>query len=183
MNSNQNVQDMTLNHQCSRCGNCCGLFIPFTKKELTEIKKYVKEHNIQPTNRVDIMTGNMEAHCCFYNKEEKKCNIYKVRPFVCRDFKCDHKDWKVRRDSYEKRAYYNSTLTDQTIMGTFDDLVFDDYYYIIRYLLSLIPSTSEGIESEYVIALLKQVNRLDLLKYLDVTDENGKTINGEDLLK
>lgn len=183
MNSNQNVQDMTLNGECSRCGSCCGLFIPFTKQELNEIKQYVKDNNIKPYNRINPMTGDMKAHCCFYNEKERKCMVYRVRPYVCRDFKCNHKDWLKRRDEYEKRAYYNSSINDPIVMATFDDLIYDDYYYIIRYLLSLIPQTPNGIESEHVLALLKQVNRLDLLKYLDVTNDKGETISGESLLK
>ena len=32
MINNDNIKDMTKEGKCSRCGECCGLFIPFTKK-------------------------------------------------------------------------------------------------------------------------------------------------------
>jgi Fe-S-cluster containining protein len=180
--NNGNIIDMSVNHKCSRCGNCCGLFIPFTEKELSDLKGYVKKHNIQPaTNRLNKMTGEFKAHCCFYDETKKMCTVYEVRPFACRDFKCDRKNWKAKRDIYEKRAKYNSTLSKKLVMGTFDDLIYKDYYPIIRYLFSLLPRETGGIESAYVLELLKQVNRLDLLNYIIAEDTNGNKIEGTDL--
>ena len=106
------IKDMTCNGECSRCGSCCGLFIPFTDEELNLIKYYVKVNNIKPTNNRIINGNQLIAQCCFYDKENKKCNIYSVRPFVCKDFMCNHKDWKERRDMYEKRTKYNSSLRE-----------------------------------------------------------------------
>lgn len=177
------VQDMTQNGMCSRCGSCCGLFIPFTDKELLEIKKYVKKHNIKQYNRVNVLTGQFNAHCCFYDETEKKCRIYEVRPYVCRDFICSRKDWQKYRDEYERKAKYNSTL-NKMIMATFDDLIYDDYEPILRYVFSLLPvQEGGGVESKHLIALLKQTNRLDLLKYIEGFDEKGDCIKGEDMLK
>ena len=176
-----NIYDNTINNQCSRCGECCGLFIPFTQKELATIKRYVKEHNIKPTFRLDLETNTFEAHCCFYDKENKKCNIYEARPFACRDFICSRKNWKQKRDLYEKRAKYNSTLSKKTLMGTFDDLVFDDYYPILRYLISLLPVNKNGIDSKHLLELFKKVGRLDLLEHINAEDETGKKVSGKEL--
>ena len=183
-NMDQNITNMTCNGECSRCGSCCGIFIPFTDQELEQIKKYVKKHNIQPNNnRYNKLTGQFNAHCCFYDDKEKKCNIYPVRPYVCRDFMCNRENWKEYRDKYELRGKYNSSLTPKTIMGTFDDLVYGDVYPIISYLLSLLPNSENGIEDKLILELFKKVNRLDLLKYFDAYNENGEKINGQDLLK
>ena len=177
-NDNHQVIDMTVNHTCSRCGSCCGLFIPFTEKELSTIKDYVKSNNIKPYNRINAITGQFKAHCCFYDENKKECRVYKVRPFACRDFKCDRKNWKSKRDLYESRAKYNSSLSKKSIMATFDDLIYNDYVPIIRYLFSMLPTFNGGIQSEMLVALLTHVNRLDLLNYIDGYDENGNKIEG-----
>lgn len=176
------VKNNTCKGQCSRCGECCGLFIPFTDKELSIIKEYVSKHNIQPTYR--FVEGGMEARCCFYDSKNHKCNIYEVRPYVCRDFKCDHKDWMKRRDQYEKRSKYNSTLAskDKIIIATFDDLIYQDYRYILQYFITLAYSKSYGgVDGTVLHDVLKMANRLDLLQYLTAYDENGNEIKGTDI--
>lgn len=180
VDSNQIANNMC-NHNCSRCGSCCGLFIPFTEKELYTIKDYVKEHNIKPVNRINPVTRQFKAHCCFYDEPNQKCTIYEARPFACKDFKCDRKNWKEKRDFYEKRAKYNSHLSKKVIMGTFDDLIFNDYVPILRYILSMIPNTQKGIDSRYIINMFKHINRLDLLEQFKAIDENGNTINLQNL--
>lgn len=173
------ISDKTCNGQCSRCGECCGMFIPFTEKELSIIKEYVSKHNIQPTYR--FVEGGMEARCCFYNAKEHKCNIYEVRPYACRDFKCCHKDWLKRRDHYEKRAKYNSTI-NKLIAATFDDLIYQDYRYIIQYFVSLAYSQTEGgVDGTTFKNVLQMANRLDLLNYITAYDENGNKIEGTNI--
>lgn len=176
------VKDNTCNHQCSRCGECCGLFIPFTNKELSIIKQYVKEHNIKQVDRTDI-TGGFRAQCCFYDNKNHKCLVYEVRPYACRDFKCDRKDWKRYRDMYEKRAKYNSTLTKKMIMATFDDLVYEDYGPIMQYILNMFCITKNGYDSEILVAMLKHMNRLDILEHISVVDDNDNKISGTNLIK
>ena len=46
-----NINIYSCNGICSKCGNCCTNFLPITKKEITKIKQYVSENNIQPENR------------------------------------------------------------------------------------------------------------------------------------
>ena len=181
IDDNKELTDMTCDGNCSRCGNCCGLFIPFTEKELDVIKEYVKKNNIKPYDRMNKLTGQFEAHCCFYDANKKECRIYPVRPYVCRDFICSRKDWRKYRDKYEMHGKYNSSLSKKTIMGTFDDLIYDDQYPIIAYLLSLLPYNN-GIESEVLVALFRQANRLDLLEYFDAYNDKGEKVNGKELL-
>lgn len=180
-NLSQNIVDNTINHKCSCCGSCCSLLIPFTEKELQTVKKYVKQHNIKPIPRINLVTNTMKANCCFYDDKNHKCLVYEVRPYVCKDFKCDHKDWLQRRDRYEARAKYNSSINKKYIIGTFDDLIYQDYTYIVRYIMDIISSHYEQPTAESLINFLKFVNRLDVLDYITLVDENGKKYNKEDL--
>ena len=177
------VKNNMCNGACSRCGECCGLFIPFNDNDIKRIKKYVSLHKIQPVNRIDIMTGTFKAHCCFYDEISKKCTIYPVRPFVCRDFRCDREDWKVYRDMYEKQCKYNSSFAPKTILATFDDLIYKDYTPIIKYLLGMLPVEKEGVNDTNVYLLFKSANRLDLFNYLTMYDENGKEITGKEFVE
>lgn len=182
-NNDSNVTDMTCNGECSRCGSCCGLFIPFTDEELDIIKEYVKLHNIQPYNRINVLTNQFNAQCCFFDATEKKCRIYPARPYVCRDFICNRKDWQIYRDKYEKMAKYNSTINNKTIMATFDDMVYGNYEPILRYIFGILPVTDNGVESAIIVELLQQINRLDLLDQFSVYNEKGEKLSGKDLLK
>lgn len=175
------VEDRTCNGQCSRCGDCCGLFIPFTDKELDVIKKYVSKHNIQPYNRINVLTGAVEARCCFYNVKEKRCTIYPARPYVCRDFTCSRKNWLKYRDGYEDRAKYNSTRK-KMIMATFDDMIYGDYTYIMTYLLDYCKEPNGLVDSEKLVLMINYIGRPDLFKQFTATNENGEKFNGIDLL-
>lgn len=166
---------------CSKCGQCCGLFIPITKQEVKLIKEYVTEHNIKPVNRET--SKGFEAHCCFLDKDNHKCLIYEVRPYVCRNFICSRKDWKTYREKYDKLGEYNSTINNRTL-AAFDDLIYQDYNPIIRYLLNIVYQTTKGkVDSKDIVKTFKYFNRLDLLHYISAEDENGNKINGEDMLK
>lgn len=175
----KNIINRMKDNQCSRCGDCCGLFVPFTDKELHIIKEYVKKHNIQPVKR--ITENGFEARCCFYDKENKKCNIYEVRPFVCRDFRCDRKDWKHKRDLYEKHGKYNSTK-HKKIIATFDDMIYGDYEPLLRYLLHLSSDDGEQPDHHKLIELIKSVNRLDVLDQFKAYDNDGNEYTGRQLL-
>ena len=177
-----NLYNMTINNHCSNCGNCCGLFIPFTKKELFVIQDYVEDHKIEPVDR--ITDHGFEAHCCFYDPINKKCNIYEVRPYVCKDFICNRKNWKEKRNDYERRAYYNSTLSKKRVIGTFDDLVYYNYQPILLYIFNVVRDFCKGpVDTDVLLRFLKNNNRLDLLKAFRGQNEKGEWVDGKDLLK
>lgn len=155
------------------------MFIPLTEKELQIIKKYVKDNKIKPIDR-NIQIDSIKAQCCFYDNINKKCNIYEVRPFVCRDFLCCRKDWKIRRDKYEKRAKYNSSINENQLALTFDDAIYQDYSYIIRYIVEICRDKN-GVDSNKLLLVLRKMNRLDLLNYMQVEDEDGNIIEGRNL--
>jgi hypothetical protein len=72
-------------HNCRNCGDCCGPLM-ITKKELSEIKKYIdkniskKEKNRLKKQKRDPLT------CQFRDEKNRNCAIYPVRPEVCRLF-------------------------------------------------------------------------------------------------
>ena len=178
----EKLTDNTCNGKCSNCGQCCGLFVPFNDDDIDRIKKYVKENNIKQTNRVNVLTGSFNAHCCFLDTIRNRCKIYPVRPYVCRDFMCNQKDWICKRDEYESKAKYNSTFNTQ-IMATFDDKVYDDYEPILRYILySLYEKCGKQLDHSVLVRFLRNVHREDLLNYFSAYDENGNKFNGNDLL-
>ena len=176
------ITDCTCKGECSRCGNCCGLFIPFNDEDITRIKEYVKEHNIKPQDRLNKLTGSFDARCCFYDTKNKVCTIYPVRPFVCKDFICSRENWKQKRDEYERRAKYNSTLNEM-IMATFDDKIYNDYAPIILYAVTTCQEQDGKVDDKKLLELLMTMGRLDVLYYFSAINENGDKIEGIDLLK
>lgn len=134
LNSDMKFENKTCNHKCSCCGECCTSMIPITKKELMIIKKYVKDNNIKG-NYLSTESGqNLYAFCPFLNKETHKCNIYAVRPYVCRNFKCDkNKETLIKeRNDYSQRADYNGFFNN-TPTASLQYLVYGDYMYDIIY--------------------------------------------------
>ncbi len=123
------------NHQCSCCGNCCGEFIPITRKEIERIKEYMKSHPEIKNNWPSSDDKNLYAFCPFLNKETNRCDVYPVRPFVCRDFKCDRskETIKAKREAYAKRADYNAFKNKEEPIVSWHYLFFDDYNFDLCY--------------------------------------------------
>lgn len=76
----------TINGECSKCGGCCGRYLPLTEKDIQKVKYIVKTKGIQP-QRPAIIIGD-DLTCPFITKD-RKCIIYNHRPNICRLFKCD----------------------------------------------------------------------------------------------
>ena len=150
------VKDFYKDGKCSRCGECCTPFIPMTYKEYKKIKKYIKENNIQCESQV---AGNdVHIRCCFYNRKEHKCNIYKVRPEICKRFKC----CGIAQQINARKKYFNDIAdinkfgekqqgTDELFYGKLDSLL-----YFIKYLR---PQNDEDI-----IKALEILGRKDLIE-------------------
>ena len=177
------VEDMitnnTCNGKCSRCGSCCGLFIPFTDNDVQRIKKYVRKHNIQPQDR-NTENGFL-SQCCFLDRENNRCTIYPVRPYVCSDFICSRKNWKSKRDEYESKATYNSTKSKKLIIATFDDKIYKDYFPILKHILETCKNENGLVDSNKLIIAIKGIHREDLLEQFSAVDENGIEHKGIEL--
>ena len=72
-----NLYNIPRHKNCNNCGMCCGL-IPATHEELNDIHAYIKANKIKPIKHPDKLT------CPFRDDKKKRCNIYPVRPTICR---------------------------------------------------------------------------------------------------
>ena len=98
------VYNYTKEGACSNCGQCCSNFLPISQKEADAIARYMKKNGIKEhINRPPTAHPTMDWTCPFRNETEKRCDIYPVRPAICRDFKCDKpaKGIMADRDMYE----------------------------------------------------------------------------------
>lgn len=75
---------------------CCQNISVLSKKEIIKIKNYIQKNNIEPVNRNNVLTQKNANRCPFLN-ENLRCNIYPVRPEICRWFHCS---------SYKKNEKY-----------------------------------------------------------------------------
>lgn len=127
--------DMTCNHKCSGCGSCCTSQLPWTKKELSIVKKYILENKIEPSYLSTFDKHNLYGFCPLLDPVTKKCKVYEVRPFVCRDFKCDKSKDAIRRnrEMYARRADYNGIPGSNAPIASTQLLLFDDIAYDIQW--------------------------------------------------
>ena len=85
------VTDFTQNGKCSNCGQCCSDILPVSKSEIKKIRTYVAEHHIaEHVNRPPTAVPIVDFTCPFRNEAEKKCDIYAVRPKICKRFQCSN---------------------------------------------------------------------------------------------
>lgn len=75
---------------CNRCGKCCSNILMLSQKEISKIKKYMVDNDIEVINHNTILSKEDSKVCPFLNND-KLCNIYPVRPSICRSFNCDKK--------------------------------------------------------------------------------------------
>lgn len=103
------LTDFTNNGICSSCGECCSDFLHLSEEEIESINKYLKEFKVPQHNK-----GRENTKCPFRNDLFCKCDIYSVRPYICRKFKCDTQPEKAEfeRDEINKsrKAYSMAEL-------------------------------------------------------------------------
>lgn len=119
-----NISDFTNNGICSNCGECCSEFLYLDDDEIEKIDNYLKEHNITQNNKEEY-----NFKCPFRNDTLKKCDIYEVRPYICKMFKCDVPPEKaiITRDEINKNKKPRSMSElffndDSKIKFIFDNL-------------------------------------------------------------
>ena len=84
------VVDYTDNGTCSGCGNCCTNILPVSEAEIRAIRNYIRKHNIKEEKFLPPVSGPViNMLCPFRSEKERGCNIYPVRPAICREFQCD----------------------------------------------------------------------------------------------
>lgn len=131
------IEDKTRNHKCSGCAHCCTAFLPWTSKEVHVVKDFMKEHFIVPYFLSSFDKHNLYVFCPFLNKDTRRCQIYPVRPLICRTFKCDKNINTLNKEKEfaHKRADYNScglSKHDKGMAST-QMLFFNDVEFDIKY--------------------------------------------------
>ena len=92
--------------KCKNCGECCSNFLPLLKEEIQTMKRLAKKENIHKF-RQDWYT-----QCPFLNNE-RKCDIYEERPFICREFTCyNYKNGTGNMDNFRQYEHSDFKLTD-----------------------------------------------------------------------
>lgn len=97
---------------CSGCGECCSDLLLLSEDEVRRIRAYVKKYNLKPHYNPSALlpTGELDSICPFRDNEKEQCDIYSVRPQICRSFICSqsldqaHEDMKI----LEKRRKMHS---------------------------------------------------------------------------
>ena len=98
------VYDFTVDGKCSNCGNCCSNYLPVSEQEVVQIRHYIKKNGIKEQKHfVPTAQEPVDWTCPFRDNKNKRCVIYHVRPYICRDFKCD----KPKKQMWADRDKYN----------------------------------------------------------------------------
>jgi len=78
-----------INGKCSNCGECCSDLLPLTDAEVWQIKRYAKAHNLKEHRQAPFFDPKAaDLTCPFRNEQIKRCEVYAVRPLICREFIC-----------------------------------------------------------------------------------------------
>lgn len=119
------LTDFTKYGQCSNCGQCCSDLLHLSKEEIKRIDDYLKDHKVIQHNK-----GENNIICPFRNEAFKKCDIYEVRPEICKIFKCN----KTPEEAYRNREFTNFNKKPRSMA----ELFFKDDSKI-KYLKDVIP--------------------------------------------
>ena len=110
-----------VNGKCVGCGECCSDFLPVTDQEVKRMKQYARKHNLKE-HRHNYPFAVKDLTCPFRNEETKKCDVYEVRPLICRSFICSKmlKQAEVDRDLIAQKRDTKSIRYE--IFGSDDNL-------------------------------------------------------------
>ena len=85
----ERYKNSCVNGKCSGCGECCTDLLPLTDAELKRLKDYAKRHNLRENRHSCFWDKNAtDLTCPFLNKDTSKCDVYPIRPVICREFIC-----------------------------------------------------------------------------------------------
>ena len=77
------------NGNCNGCNGCCSVFTPITLEEFKILKrKFGNKHQKQFVKNQNATNGEGVDAGCFFHINGK-CDIYSLRPVVCRAYHCD----------------------------------------------------------------------------------------------
>lgn len=106
---------------CSRCLQCCTDFIPLTSLDIIRIKAYISTHKVE-RNVCHDEKGNFIMLCPFVS--DKGCQIYSVRPEVCRGFNCWDSKEAIAKNKIKCTA--NAVVNNCNSFASLHYIFFDD---------------------------------------------------------
>lgn len=133
------IKDNTCDGKCSNCGECCSDFIPVYQSDIERIKEYMKTHQVVRHKPLENET-QINLQCPFRNNEEKKCDIYSIRPLICRTFMCNLKPEDALKDidiDADRKELYLKTISGERAQPVSMTKVFysDDFNEKVHYAL------------------------------------------------
>lgn len=112
------VWDFTVDGKCSNCGQCCSNLLPMTIAEINRIRKYIRLHGIKEQKHLyPTVKPLLDAVCPFRNNDKKRCEIYEVRPAICREFQCDKPKKGIAADMSKFQGKIQLVLVRDTFFG------------------------------------------------------------------
>lgn len=74
---------------CIGCGECCTDLLPTTRREIVRLRDYAKKHQLKEHRLpAGAALESVDLTCPFRNETTKRCEVYPVRPLICRAFIC-----------------------------------------------------------------------------------------------
>lgn len=106
----------TKDGKCSNCGSCCSRYLFLSAKERKEIVRYCKKHSESmdfPIFGLAInLNGRILAICPFRDQVHKRCLIYPVRPFICKQFLCNDFVAAQKTKNMLLKRYFETDMFD-----------------------------------------------------------------------
>ena len=93
-----NVKDYTIDGHCSGCGACCSDYLPLSQNEIERIKAYMKKHTLREHTASVMVVAQLDLTCPFRDNIKHRCDIYEVRPDICRCFQCNQPVEQIRKN-------------------------------------------------------------------------------------
>ena len=91
-----------VNGKCTNCGECCADLLPLTKGELEILKRYAKKHGLKEHRQAPFWDPKAtDMTCPFRNQKTHRCDVYSVRPLICRSFICSKELMQAHADRDE----------------------------------------------------------------------------------
>lgn len=85
----ERYENKCIDGKCSSCGECCTDLLPLNEAEVKRLKAYAERHNLKENRHNLFWDKNAtDLTCPFRNNDLKICEVYPVRPVICREFIC-----------------------------------------------------------------------------------------------
>jgi Fe-S-cluster containining protein len=86
--------------ECLRCGHCCRLLVKLSKDDIARLGKALKPDYIIKVHGITYLKQK-NSYCPFLSirKGQASCDVYKLRPEICRNFP-KLKMWKLKALDY-----------------------------------------------------------------------------------